>query len=262
MKQTRLSALPPDLPDALRPLLTGAELFDSSCSPAAQVWHAIGEEELYLKRSRPGSLGREAKLTRWMHEKGMAAEVLLYLSGESDWLVTRALAGEDGIAERYLSQPERLCRRMGALLRELHEWETAGCPVPDRTGDYLAAVEAGIAGGVWSPSRTVEGRFSWKDRQEAIRLVREWGGALRRDTLIHGDFCLPNVMMNDWRLSGYIDLDNAGVGDRHIDLYWMVWSLTFNLKDGRWGDVFLDAYGRKDVQPDLLRTVAACECFG
>lgn len=262
MKQREVSQDLLQFPPEVRPFLCGARLLDSSCSPAAQVWHAVGEEDLYLKRSRPGTLRREAAMTRWMHEKGMAAEVLLYLSGESDWLVTRALAGEDGIAERYLLCPERLCRRMGELLRELHEGETAGCPVPDRTGDYLIGVEAGIAGGIWSPSRTVEARFSWKDRQEAVDLVREWGGALRRDTLIHGDFCLPNVMMNDWRLSGYIDLDNAGVGDRHIDLYWMVWSLTYNLKDGRWGDLFLDAYGREAVQPDLLRTVAACECFG
>ena len=262
MRQTELRFDPGACPPELRPLLRGARLFDSSCSQAARVWRVLGKEDCYLKRSGPGTLAREAEMTRFFHQKGMAAEVLCYLSGESDWLATRALPGRDGIAEEYLESPRRLCLRMGELLRELHGSELEGCPVPDQTGAYLAAVERGIAHGVWSPSKTVEARFPWKDRQEAADAARKYGPRLARNTLIHGDFCLPNVILDDWRLSGYIDLDSGGAGDKHIDLYWMVWSLTFNLKDGRWGDVFLDAYGRKDVQPELLRAVAACECFG
>ncbi|MBR5389879.1 MAG: aminoglycoside 3'-phosphotransferase [Clostridia bacterium] len=262
MKQTHVSALPADLPAALRSLLDGAELFDSSSSPAARVWHISGKEDCYLKRAGPGALAREAEMTRWMHRKGMAAEVLHYFSGESDWLVTGALSGKDGIAGEYRSDPRRLCLRMAELMRELHQSETAGCPIQNRTGEYLETVWRGIGQGVWKPSLTVAGRFPWKNREEAADAVREYGTHLARNTLIHGDFCLPNVILNGWRFSGYIDLDSGGVGDRHIDLYWMMWSLTFNLKDGGWADMFLDAYGKENVEPELLRAVAACECFG
>jgi kanamycin kinase len=80
--------------------------------------------------------------------------------------------------------------------------------------------------------------------------------------LLHGDFCLPNFIMKDWRLSGFIDLGAAGVGDRHIDLFWGAWTLNFNLKTDRYRDIFFDAYGRELISPDALRVIGAAEAFG
>ncbi|MFQ9414901.1 MAG: phosphotransferase [Bifidobacterium pseudocatenulatum] len=44
--------------------------------------------------------------------------------------------------------------------------------------------------------------------------------------------------------SGFVDLDCAGVGDRHVDVYWALWTLWFNLHTDAYGDRLLDAYGR------------------
>ena len=79
--------------------------------------------------------------------------------------------------------------------------------------------------------------------------------------MIHGDYCLPNLLLEDWRFSGFIDLGNAGIGDRHMDLFWGAWSLRFNLKTDAWCRRFLDAYGRDQIDPELLRSIAAFEVF-
>ena len=65
----------------------------------------------------------------------------------------------------------------------------------------------------------------------------------------------------DWKLSGFIDLDCAGLGDRHIDLFWGIWSLGFNLKTDKYRERFLDAYGRDRVNPELLNAIGAFEVF-
>ena len=88
------------------------------------------------------------------------------------------------------------------------------------------------------------------------------GHRLKADTLLHGDYCLPNIMLDNWRFSGFIDLDAGGVGDRHVDLFWGMWSLQFNLKTDRFRERFLDAYGREVINEDMFRTVAAVEVFG
>ena len=92
--------------------------------------------------------------------------------------------------------------------------------------------------------------------------MTENGKYLQNDTLLHGDYCLPNIMLDNWRFSGFLDVGNGGVGDKHFDIFWGVWTLFFNLKTNAWYDRFLDAYGRDRVEPELLRTVAAFEVFG
>ena len=96
----------------------------------------------------------------------------------------------------------------------------------------------------------------------AWREIENNGGALSGKVLLHGDYCLPNVMLDNWRFSGFIDVGNGGVGDPHIDLYWGAWTLNFNLHTEAYRDIFLDAYGRDAVDLDKIRTVGAFECFG
>ena len=85
---------------------------------------------------------------------------------------------------------------------------------------------------------------------------------LKSDTLLHGDYCLPNIMLENWRFTGFIDLGRGGIGDRHIDLFWGAWTLEFNLHTDKYGSRFLDAYGRDRVEEEMLRVVAAAEVFG
>ncbi|MDE6108094.1 MAG: phosphotransferase, partial [Oscillospiraceae bacterium] len=75
-------------------------------------------------------------------------------------------------------------------------------------------------------------------------------------------YCLPNIILRDWKLSGFIDVGNGGVGDRHIDLFWGAWSLEFNLKTDQYRRRFLDAYGRDQVDESILKIIAAAEVFG
>jgi kanamycin kinase len=69
-------------------------------------------------------------------------------------------------------------------------------------------------------------------------------------------------MFDDWKFSGFIDLDCGGIGDRHVDLFWAIWTLRYNLKTNRYRERFMDAYGRAKINEDYLRVVAAVECWG
>jgi len=79
---------------------------------------------------------------------------------------------------------------------------------------------------------------------------------MKQDTFIHGDFCLPNIMLDNWKFSTFIDVGLAGIGDKHIDIYWVLWSLNFNLGTDQYMDYFLDLYGREKVDMEILKLVA------
>ena len=48
--------------------------------------------------------------------------------------------------------------------------------------------------------------------------------------LVHGDFCLPNILIHNNKVSGFIDVEAMGLGDPWIDYSWCIWSLEYNLK--------------------------------
>ena len=262
MKRTLITPHLKTFPPAFHSLLTEAPVYDSSCSPEAQVLFIQKDAGLYLKSGASGALAREAAMTRFFHEKGLGTEVLDYRTeGERDWLLTLRVLGEDCTHADYVSNPERLCDLTAALLRELHECDTAGCPIPDHTARYLAQAEHNYRNGIYDASLFPD-NWGYASADEAWQVIESEGHLLQSNTLLHGDYCLPNIMLDNWNFSKFIDVGNGGVGDRHVDLFWGAWSLFFNLKTDRLRDRFFDAYGRDKIDLDLLRVVAACEVFG
>lgn len=261
MKRTPIS---PDIslfPSQYRTLLQNAPLYDSSCSPEARVYYIDAHGGFYLKTAAKGSLETESKLTAFFHSKGLSAQVLDYASLEQDWLLTRRLPGEDCIHRQYLDDPQRLCDTTATLLRQLHGLSVEGCPVQDRNESYRATALRNYATQHYDTSLFPD-NWGYSSAEEAWQEIEKNGSYLQQEVLLHGDYCLPNILLDNWQFSGFIDLGNGGIGDRHIDLFWGVWTLFFNLKTNRYYHRFLDAYGRELVQPEKLRTIAAFEVFG
>ena len=251
----------PSVPAAFVPFTEGAKVFESSSSPEARVFYLEKDGGYFLKRAKVGTLETEAAMDTFFFQKAMGPEVLAYEQLEADWLLTRRLPGEDCTNTTYLEDPKRLCDTLGELLRHLHDTQSAGCPVSDHTAKYLQTAERNYRAGKFDP--TLFGAYSpFSSAREAWEEAEKNGKYLQHNILLHGDYCLPNVMLDNWQFSGFLDLGNGGKGDRHVDLFWGLWSLWFNLKTDRFSDRFLDAYGREKISMNALRTVAAIEHFG
>lgn len=262
MKKTLLLQIPNEIPQDIRRRIADAKVYDSSCSPEARVYFIEQGHGFYLKHAAPNTLAREAQMTAYFYAKGLGAEVLQYISEDrGDWLLTAAIEGEDCTYERYCANPERLCDTLATELRRLHETDYTGCPVSDRTAEYLATMEAHYRTGQYDQSHFPDS-FGYRSAEEAYAVLTAGKAALQSKVLLHGDYCLPNIILHGWKWSGFIDVGSGGVGDRHIDLFWGTWTLWHNLKTNRYRERFLDAYGRDKVQVELLKTIAAAEVFG
>ncbi|MFD1888209.1 aminoglycoside 3'-phosphotransferase [Paenibacillus wenxiniae] len=229
MKQTQIEYDLSTLPSSLLAYLDGATIYDSSSSAQAKTLFIDGAQRLFLKIAAAHTLEREYRMNAFLHKHELAPLSLVYTTyGEQDYLLTVAVSGDDGIAESFLQQPERLATALGQHLRKLHSLPLHGCPYRERSSEIL--LEA-------SPSVQIE--LQTDTRYQPVD-----------KTIIHGDYCLPNVMMNDFELCGFIDNGDGGIGDRHYDLAWGLWSLQFNLETDRYHDYFLNGYGRDDVDPN------------
>ena len=234
-----------EFPSELHGLLQSGKLYDTSCHSAAKTLYC--DAGFYIKIDEQGALAREAALCAHFWERGLGVEVLRYISTDRDYFVTRAALGED--LTHCTHDPETLCRILAEALRRLHSQPVGDAAVSGKLQGFLALAEEALPG----------------DSDAALRdawvLMQAEKSRLQMDTLIHGDACLPNVISCGGAFSAFIDCGLAGAGDRHIDLYWALWSLWFNLKTDAYTDCFLDCYGREYVDPAMLRAVAAFEYF-
>ena len=188
-----------------------------------------------------------SEMTRFMQEHNLAPAVLEYLSENGrDYLLTEALEGEDGIEESYLIQAERLAEVFGASLRLIHDLPKADCPFPSRSAEMIAKSESNIL------RKYIDDSIIPENIEKAVERFFELKHCAIDDAVIHGDYCLPNIIMKDFRLLGFVDLGTGGIGDRHYDLFWGIWTLQYNLKSDKYRNIFLDAYGRKELDPERL----------
>lgn len=222
MKKTETTINLEDFPVELHYIFQDAKVFDSSCNPTMKVLYS--DLGYYVKIAEKDMLKKEAELARLFEQKGMGAEVVSYISANKDYMVTKSARGEDAL--HYLENPEQLCESLAKAMKYLHSRPTADVPVSMCMSTY---------------ANTEKGR------------------CLKQDTFIHGDFCLPNVMLEDWKFSSFIDVGLSGVGNRHIDIYWVLWSLNYNLRTDKYTDYFLELYGKEKVDMEVLKIVAEVE---
>ena len=192
--------------------------------------------DMFLKIDSAGKMARSAKAQEYFAKKGLSAPLVAYETDAGrDYLLVRAVPGAYACAESMLKEPEKLAALLGETIRMLHETDAADCPLRD-TNERLLQMYADENGCPFPGN----------------------AGCLEKDALVQGDCCLPNIFFENGRFSGFIDLGEAGIGDRHADLCCAVWSLGYNTGSDAWGDTLLDAYGRDKVDEERL---AICRQF-
>ena len=214
-----------DFPRELHYIFKDAKVYDSSSNPTMTVLYS--DLGYYVKIAEKDKLRKEAEMAKLFENIGMGTEVVSYISEDKDYMVTKSARGEDALA--FLDNPGKLCEVLAGAMRYLHSMPIEAVPVSLCMEAYANA---------------------------------ETGSCLKQDTFIHGDFCLPNVMIDNGDFSAFIDVGLAGVGDRHIDIYWVLWSLNYNLGTDEYSDYFLELYGREKVDMNVLKVVAEVEAQG
>ncbi len=254
MKKTPIKKDSICLPESISEIVGATKLYDSSCSERARVIMCDGEQRFFLKIAKEGELRREVLMTRFLSGYGLSPRVECYLSEEgSDFLITNALDGEDCTDKKLLKKPKALCETLAEALHMLHSLPVTFCPI--RANYDSERIKHPLV---------LNERYSGCMPFSEDELVAALGVAdliMRGDEVIHGDACLPNYIVGDGKFKGFVDVGEGGRGDRHLDLFFAVWSLSYNLKTNAYRDFFLDAYGREHIDKDRLAAATAINSF-
>lgn len=204
---------------------------------------------------------RSAALAAIGGTQGRAREGRSDMLGELAWMswagTVWRLAGPSGAV--YVKRAADLAGERDRLA-----WLRGRLPVPDLVGFFH------VAGDDWLMTRELPGMplhdpsVGWPPARvagilgEILRGIHgvdatgcPFGVPRRGHVLVHGDFCLPNVLVKDGALSGLVDVGGAGLGDPRKDLAAGVWTLRYNFGPAHARE-FLDAYGAPSMTDEEI----------
>lgn len=219
-----------------------------SRAPEVVTWRLMAPsgELRYLKLARLGqerSLAEEQARMVWAAAQLPVPQVLGYgADGEYEWLLTAALVGVNAADDGLRADPRHLVPLVADGLRRFHSVPIGDCPFDSRVDVMVRTAHLRVEHGLVDAQHDLhvdhEGGTAGAALAHLIRRRPE-----QEDLVVcHGDYCLPNVLISNGQVSGYVDLGNLGVSDHWRDLVVALWSVTYNLGPG-WEDLFLDTYG-------------------
>ena len=254
----RLALKIQDLPNSVQVHLksftsNGNNLRTASCADVFSFTHP-SKHGLFLKvrnslvaPQEPDLLAEQAAMS-WLHGKLSVPRVVCYHEEDNtQYLLMTRIAGVSGIHKDAKSEIPGLVRMFAHGLREIHAIAIDSCPLDWRMERYFAWATDLINSGV------LDGQIP---NGETRNVLRNELDSIRADlppedlVFTHGDYCLPNIMIHNSHLSGYIDLGYAGVGDRYLDFVAVCYTIRRNLGT-EWIPLFFQEYGQELDQAKL-----------
>ena len=190
------------------------------------------------------SLADDAARLTWLSGRLPVPKLLDYREETAfSYLLMSAIPGVDAatLAVEEWMAPAQLVRLLAIGLRQIHAVPVVDCPFDHRLAHELVAAQRRVEQG-----RVDEEDFdAERQGRSASSLLEElFATAPTEEELVftHGDYCLPNIMLAENRVSGFIDIGLAGIGDRYRDLALVRRSLIRNC-GAEWVPLFFETYG-------------------
>lgn len=244
MKKWDLEALP----DELRNEIGKSTWKQITIGKSGAYTYLLSDEQVrnrYLKiipHKLNMSMRREIELLKWLEGKLPVPKVLLFFSDiEYEYFLMTEVKGIHSCDPSFGSDLPKLVRLLAKGLRMIHSIDIKNCPFDQRLDVKLKEAEYRAVNGLVDEDDFDDIRQGRK----AVDLFHELLVAkpAKEDLVFtHGDYCLPNIIINNGDISGFIDWGRGGIADRYQDLALAARSLAYNF-DAKWIPLLFKEYG-------------------
>ena len=207
-------------------------------------------EDMVLKIEKDVvSVAEQVKMMRWLEGKLPVPQVLAFeQENEKSYLLMSRISGKMSCDTYYLEHPHELLEALACGLKMLWQVDVTGCPCRRDLDVVLKEARSRVENGLVDLDNVEETTFG-EDGFESPKHLLEYLESHRptfEPVISHGDYCLPNVFLENGQIKGFIDLGRAGIGDKWNDIALCYRSLKHNF-DGTYGGKVYE-----DFNPDML----------
>lgn len=217
--------------DAMTFLLKG-----STSNQYLKTQPVISKESLYCEKEK----------LEWLHGKLPVPEVLYYNKDErNEYLLMTEIKGINASDKSHETNLPSLIEQLALGLKTLHRLPIDSCPY-----DQTLAIKLKEA------KRRVENRLvdeeDFDDVRKGMKVEELFNDLISTKptyedlVFTHGDYCLPNIIIDNGEVNGFIDLGRAGVADKYQDLALALRSIERNFGKEHI-PLFLKTYGMTEL---------------
>lgn len=182
----------------------------------------------------------------WLAGKLPVPEVVAYVEDEAQaYLLITTLPGVPTNSLTNPQEQERAVHILAEGMHILHALPPDDCPFDQNNDRMIAQAEHNLRQG-WVEEWELDEKRRGREPASLMAELRQVRPFHEERVFTHGDYCLPNILIHNGQLSGFIDVGMAGLSDRYRDLALCTRSLTYNY-GAQWVPLFHRAYGLEPV---------------
>ena len=222
------------LPESLRPLVAGyAWTRNTTGDSPAKTFRLdrASQEPRYLKvapRSHWKELLSEKQRLDWLQAKLPVPKVLAYAEDHtSAFLLVSAIRGSDAASLTDEMPSKDVVGLLASGLRMIHEIPTDERPFDTSLDKEIERSKFNVDNGLVDETDFDDERMG-RSAEALFRKLLSTRPGHEDLVFTHGDYCLPNVLIDCHEIAGFVDWSRAGVADRYKDIALVIRSISPN----------------------------------
>lgn len=225
-----------EIPDKIKSILTSFNYSSDTVGMSEASILLFDDKVLKIDRVCDES-ENERDVMLWLKDKLPVPEVICHeiYNGRS-YLLMSKLPGVMSCDESYLTRPQELTQILAKGLKILWETDISKCSYDFCLDKKLEMARYNVEHNLVDVDNVEPETFGENGFQSPEHLL-DWLIQNRPEEEIvfsHGDFCLPNIFIDDGKISGFLDLGKTGCADRYQDIALCYRSLKHNY-EGKFG---------------------------
>ncbi|MFL5693231.1 MAG: APH(3') family aminoglycoside O-phosphotransferase, partial [Ktedonobacteraceae bacterium] len=180
----------------------------------------------------------------WLQERLPVPSIYAFHSDSAHtYLLTSEIPGLMACDPAFAQDIPTMVYLLAEGLRHIHQVDITYCPFDQRLTSEIAYIQQRVAAGLVDTANFND-QHKGMSAAELFKLLIESQPPTEDIVFTHGDYCLPNVLIDQphRRINGFIDWGRAGIADRYQDLVAAARSLTRNFGPG-WEPLLWEMYG-------------------